>query len=288
MVICDRSVPAGRSVRHCPRRRRASRRRPEQPHRAPDARRRATAGGCCRGWSACGSSAGLRRPRRPRSRSDCATVAKDAATRSVSDCWLSAGRRRSGLDKAHLSLLRVPASVRSSRSNSCVSLTLLVQLVRIRNRSMSETISSGGFSSASAYCRSCSKAASRSARCPLYSQAKWWRFQTSAQPSPPVSLRAPRSKQYVSPDGSASAGVGVGSPSSWQEVDEVLLRRRAFLQRGGAPLGDEVVRSHGCPIDIRRDGCRALRRGRAVRRSGCRKSRDSLRPDSAIAHRANR
>ena len=37
-------------------------------------------------------------------------------------------------------------------------------------------------------------------------------FQTSAQPSPPVSLRAPRSKQYVSPVGSASAGVG--SPSS--------------------------------------------------------------------------
>ena len=47
---------------------------------------------------------------------------------------------------------------------------------------------------------------------PLYSHAKWWRFHTSAQPSPPVSLRAPRSKQYVSPVGSASAGVG--SPSS--------------------------------------------------------------------------
>ena len=73
---------------------------------------------------------------------------------------------------------------------------------------MSETISSGGFSSASEYCRSWSNAASRSARFPLYSQAKWWRFQTSAQPSPPASLCAPRSKQYVSPDGSASAGVG--------------------------------------------------------------------------------
>ena len=47
---------------------------------------------------------------------------------------------------------------------------------------------------------------------PLYSQAKWRRFQTSAQPSPPVSLRAPRSKQYASPVGSASAGVG--SPRS--------------------------------------------------------------------------
>ena len=76
---------------------------------------------------------------------------------------------------------------------------------------MSDTISSGGFSSASAYCRSWLNAASRLARRPLYSQAKWWRFQTSAQPSPPASLRAPRSKQYVSPVGSASAGVG--SPS---------------------------------------------------------------------------
>ena len=37
----------------------------------------------------------------------------------------------------------------------------------MRNRSMSETISSGGFSSASAYSRSCPNAASRSPRCPL-------------------------------------------------------------------------------------------------------------------------
>ncbi|MDE0172906.1 MAG: hypothetical protein OXM60_05665 [Defluviicoccus sp.] len=77
---------------------------------------------------------------------------------------------------------------------------------------MSETISSGGFSSASAYCRNWLNAASRSARRPLYSQAKQPRFHTSAQPSPPASFRAPRSKQYHSPAGSASAGVG--SPSS--------------------------------------------------------------------------
>ncbi len=95
----------------------------------------------------------------------------------------------------------------------------------------------------------------------------------------------PRAKQYVSPDGSASAGVG--SLTS-RQVDEVLLRRRAFLQRGDAPRFDEVVRGHGCPIDIRRGGCRASRPGRAVSRSECRKSRDSFRPDSAIVHRANR
>ena len=76
---------------------------------------------------------------------------------------------------------------------------------------MSDTISSGGFSRANEYCRSCLNAASRFACFPLYSQAKWWRFQTSAQPAPPVSFCNPRSKQYVSPDGSAS--VGVGSPT---------------------------------------------------------------------------
>ena len=77
---------------------------------------------------------------------------------------------------------------------------------------MSETIRSGGFSRARAYCRNWLKAASRLARLPLYSQAKWCRFHTSAQPSPPVSLRTPRSKQYRSPVGSSSTGVG--SPSS--------------------------------------------------------------------------
>ena len=79
---------------------------------------------------------------------------------------------------------------------------------------MSDTISSGGFSRASAYCRNWLNAASRFARRPLYSQAKQPRFQTSAQPSPPVSFLAPRSKQYDSPVESAS--VGVGSPSSRQ------------------------------------------------------------------------
>ena len=174
----------------------------------------------------------------PRSRNACATVAKDAAARSVSDWRVSPGRSRSGFENAHLSLLRAAAPARSSRSNSCVSLTLLVQLVRTRNRSMSETMSSGGFSGASAYCRSCSNAASRSARCPLYSQAKWWRFQTSAQPSPPVSLRAPPLEAVR-----LAGRIGLGRRRLVQqpaEVDEVLLRRGALLQRGGAPLGDEV------------------------------------------------
>ena len=153
--------------------------------------------------TACGSC--------PRSRNAWATDANEAATRSVRDCRVSPGRSRSGSENAHFSRSRVDASTKSSSSNSYVRLTLFVQLVRIRNRTMSDTISSGGFSSANEYCRSWSNATSRSARFPLYSQAKWWRFQTSAQPAPPVSFRTPRSKQYVSPDGSASAGVGSSS-----------------------------------------------------------------------------
>ena len=148
----------------------------------------------------------------PRSRKPCASSAKVAAARSVTVCRVSPGRNRSGSDIAHLSLSRVAPSARSSSASSYVTLTLFVQLVRTRNRTMSETISSGGFSSASAYCRNWLNAASRSARRPLYSQAKQPRFHTSAQPSPPASFRAPRSKQYHSPAGSASAGVG--SPSS--------------------------------------------------------------------------
>ena len=72
----------------------------------------------------------------PRARNAWATDANDAAARSVSDCrvssWVSPGRRRSGSENAHFSRSHVDASTRSSSSNSCVRLTLFVQLVRIR------------------------------------------------------------------------------------------------------------------------------------------------------------
>ena len=73
---------------------------------------------------------------------------------------------------------------------------------------MSDTISSGGFSSATAYCWSWAKARSRSFFGPLYSQAKQPRRQTSAQPSPPAVLLAPFSKANHSPLGSAEIGSG--------------------------------------------------------------------------------
>ena len=108
---------------------------------------------------------------------------------------------------------------------------------------MSETSSGGGFSSASEYCRSWLKAASRSARRPLYSQAKQCRFQTSAHavaagilPSAP--LEAVRFADWI----------GLGRRRLAQQpaqVDEVFLRCRVLLQRGGPPLRDERVRRHG-------------------------------------------
>ena len=119
---------------------------------------RAGAGSACRSirvnmWSGSRptSSANMQKTRRltkwatacgscPRSRNAWATEANDAATRSVSDCRVSPGRRRSGSENAHFSLSRVAASARSSSSNSWVRLTLFVQLVRIRNRTMSDTI----------------------------------------------------------------------------------------------------------------------------------------------------
>ena len=120
--------------------------------------------------------------------------ANDAAARSVSDCRVSPGRSRSGSENAHLSRLRVVASASSSSAISCVRLTLFVQFVRIRNRIMSETISRGGFSSASEYCRSWSNAASRFARRPLYSQVNGlvlpscWVARLPANPSPAAGI----------------------------------------------------------------------------------------------------
>ena len=131
----------------------------------------------------------------PSSRSDCARCAKVFAARSVSVCRVSLGRRRFGSDIAHLSLSLTAPSTRSSSPNSYFLLTEFVQFVRIWNRCMSETISSGGFSKANAYCLNWSNAASRFACFLLYSQAKQPRFHTSAQPFPPESLTAPRSKQ---------------------------------------------------------------------------------------------
>ena len=92
---------------------------------------------------------------RPPSRNPCASSAKVAAACSVSACRVCSGRSRSGSLKAHFSRFRVAGSSSSYSVNLWTWLTLFVQLVWIRKRRVSETISSGGFSSASAYCRSC-------------------------------------------------------------------------------------------------------------------------------------
>ena len=141
---------------------------------------------------------------------------------------------------------------------------------------MSDTISSGGFSSASAYCRSWLNAASRLARRPLYSQAKWWRFQTSAQPSPPASLRAPRSKQYVSPVGSTSAGVGSSSrrhrsmKCSWDAERSFSSDARHLLMNSFAVIGASSVPDDSPSPAM---GCRPSRRALAPPAGGARGER---------------
>ena len=65
------------------------------------------------------------------------------------------------------------------------------------------------------------------------------RFQTSAQPSPPVDLVAPRSKQYQIPFGSASAGVGSYKAAY---IYEVFARTLAFAKFGRSPFPDELIR----------------------------------------------
>ena len=51
---------------------------------------------------------------------------------------------------SHFDFARTEASARSSSANACDALTLFVQLAPMRNRAMSDTMSKGGFSSASA------------------------------------------------------------------------------------------------------------------------------------------
>ena len=78
----------------------------------------------------------------PRACNVWATAAKAAAARSVRARRVSPGRSRSGSEKAHFSRSRTARSARSSRSKLWVRLTLFVQLVRMRNRSMAQNQSS--------------------------------------------------------------------------------------------------------------------------------------------------
>ena len=142
----------------------------------------------------------------------------------MSDCRVSPGRSRPGSENAHFSRSRVDASARSSSSNSCVRLTLFVQLVRIRNRTMSETISSGG-------------------RFPLYSPGEVVAFpDVGPAVAAGVLVRAPLKAVRL------AGRVRLGRcrlVEQTAQVDEVLLRRRALLQRRDPPLRDEGVRRHG-------------------------------------------
>ena len=108
------------------------------------------------------------------------------------------------------------------------------------------TIKSGGFSSASEYCRSCSKAAPRSARRPLLLPGE-------VVPLPDVRPAvAARVLARAAFEAVRLAGrVGLDRRRFAQQpaqVDEVLLRGRALLQLGGPPLADELVRRHAAVL----------------------------------------
>ena len=186
----------------------------------------------------------------PRSRNACATAANDAAARSVRDCRVSPGRSRSGLENAHLSRSRVAAPARSSSSNSCVWLTLFVQLVRIRNRTMSETIKQ---------------------RRVLERQRVLAELLEGGVEVGAPSLVFPR-EVVALPDVRPAVAARVLARAALEavrlagrigldrcrlaqqpaQVDEVLLRGRALLQLRGPPLGDELVRCHAAALGPRR------------------------------------
>ncbi len=83
---------------------------------------------------------------------------------------------------------------------------------------------------------------------PLYSKAKQFLRQTSAQPSPPEVFEAPFSKAKKSPLGSSLIGSFI--PKRRQKVDEMVLGGGAFFQLDRVPFGDEFLRRHEIPLPI--------------------------------------
>ena len=86
--------------------------------------------------TACGSC--------PRLRRDCDSSANAAAAFSVKACRDAPGWSLCGSLIAHFSVCHTSVFARSSMVNSCVRLSVFVQFVQIRNRTMSDTIRSGG------------------------------------------------------------------------------------------------------------------------------------------------
>ena len=88
--------------------------------------------------------------------------------------------------------------------------------------------------------------ASRSLCLPLYSQPKWPRIQTSAQPSPPSVFSTPRSKVYHVP---VRVGLGrLGLVEQFAQVEEMLLAGAPLGEVDLLPLGDELLRGHAVSI----------------------------------------
>ena len=84
-------------------------------------------------------------------RSFCAMAAKAAAASFVTASWVLVGRQESGLVQARRRRWRTSGMRRSMILMTTSSFTVLVKFVWTRISFISDTISSGGLSSASAY-----------------------------------------------------------------------------------------------------------------------------------------
>ncbi len=92
---------------------------------------------------------------RPRPRMDCAISASCRAASVVIGLVVTPGLSFSGSKKTLRRMARFSGLARSARAISYFTVGVLVKFVRMTIRSMSQTTSSGGFSSASRYVRSC-------------------------------------------------------------------------------------------------------------------------------------
>ena len=133
------------------------------------------------------------------------------AALAVTDSRVAVGIRRSGAVKQSRNIRRGSGATRSISFIECCAVITLVKFVCIRISCISDTISRGGFSNASAYCFNCAYACTRFFFGPLYSHAKRPFFQTSAYPEVPPSFRTDFSKVYSVPWRSTAAGVSTPS-----------------------------------------------------------------------------
>ena len=178
----------------------------------------------------------------PRARSRWARSENCAAASAVRASRVFVGRRRSGSVKAARRRSRLAPSSRSSSRRVCASWTVLVKLVRMTMRSVSQVTRSGGFSSAAAYMRSWRWAASRS-----LCRALVFPAEGALAPDVGPALAAGGLGGALlegEPVALRVGGAGSSRPSRRQRSLKWVCAADALLERDGPPLGDELCGRH--------------------------------------------